>query len=327
MMGIRFRRSVKLGKGLRLNLSKGGAGLSLGGRNMRMGVGPRGAYRSMSIPGTGIYAIDYMNQGKSRETNQSKTEAHQGRETPKEVLPMPEELKSFNYPVLLLIGLLLSLPFQTVVSILFLAGYLLARRQFNSTPKGQARQVFKEGKQALENGDTRKARAQLDKVQGIVDVPSLYPVLGSLNLVEGDPERASRFYAAYLERSPEDLALKHLYGVSLKQSGAYEEAVQIFQDILKQLADDHPSRVRVISELGDTYLRQGKPDLALEILKSGPVRARKLDEDRMYFKYLLGLAYKETGEDKRARTHLQRVYAEDHNYRNVAALMRELDSS
>ena len=54
-MGFRFRKSVKLGGGLRLNFSKRGVGISAGVRGLRFGVGPSGARITAGIPGTGLY--------------------------------------------------------------------------------------------------------------------------------------------------------------------------------------------------------------------------------------------------------------------------------
>lgn len=54
-MGWRFRRSVGLGRGLRLNFSKRGVGLSGGSRWLRMSRGADGRNRTtFTIPGTGI---------------------------------------------------------------------------------------------------------------------------------------------------------------------------------------------------------------------------------------------------------------------------------
>lgn len=53
-MGIRFRKSVKICKGVRVNFSKSGASLSLGGRGHRVTMGKRGTRVSMGIPGTGL---------------------------------------------------------------------------------------------------------------------------------------------------------------------------------------------------------------------------------------------------------------------------------
>ena len=65
---IRFRHSLRIAPGVRLNLSKGGAGLSVGPRGLHVGVGPRGAYTSAGLPGTGIYAVTHLRtaQGEHR---------------------------------------------------------------------------------------------------------------------------------------------------------------------------------------------------------------------------------------------------------------------
>jgi len=53
-VGFRFRRVIKLGKGLHLNVSKSGVSWSAGGRGATFNVGPRGASTTLSIPGTGL---------------------------------------------------------------------------------------------------------------------------------------------------------------------------------------------------------------------------------------------------------------------------------
>lgn len=54
-MPWRFRRRISLGKGLGINLSGRGASLSLGRAPFTLNVGRRGVYRTVSIPGTGVY--------------------------------------------------------------------------------------------------------------------------------------------------------------------------------------------------------------------------------------------------------------------------------
>jgi Protein of unknown function (DUF4236) len=54
-MGWRFRRSLKIAPGLRLNLSKRGAGMSIGPRGAKVSVNSRGQVRrTVSLPGTGL---------------------------------------------------------------------------------------------------------------------------------------------------------------------------------------------------------------------------------------------------------------------------------
>jgi tetratricopeptide (TPR) repeat protein len=59
MGSLRFRRSVSLGKGVRLNVNKRSTGMSFGTRGMRYSVNTSGrGIRSAGIPGTGLYYVD-----------------------------------------------------------------------------------------------------------------------------------------------------------------------------------------------------------------------------------------------------------------------------
>jgi hypothetical protein len=53
-MGWRFRQRFKVLPGVRLNLSKTGLSVSIGGAPLTLNVGPRGVYGTASLPGTGI---------------------------------------------------------------------------------------------------------------------------------------------------------------------------------------------------------------------------------------------------------------------------------
>ena len=53
---MRFRKSLKIAKGVKLNLSKTGASFTLGtGKGLSFNLGNKGAYLNWSIPGTGVY--------------------------------------------------------------------------------------------------------------------------------------------------------------------------------------------------------------------------------------------------------------------------------
>ncbi len=53
-MPWRFRRSFKLFRGLKINLSKGGVSASVGGRGHSLNLGKRGIRSTVGVPGTGI---------------------------------------------------------------------------------------------------------------------------------------------------------------------------------------------------------------------------------------------------------------------------------
>ncbi len=54
-MGLRFRKSISLGKFFRLNLSKSGVSLGVGPPGLNVNIGPRGVRQTIGLPGTGVY--------------------------------------------------------------------------------------------------------------------------------------------------------------------------------------------------------------------------------------------------------------------------------
>lgn len=72
-MGFRFRKSVKLGKGVKLNFGKKSAGVSFGGRHGGVSINSRtGARARVSIPGTGISYSAKLSGGKKRRGSSSR---------------------------------------------------------------------------------------------------------------------------------------------------------------------------------------------------------------------------------------------------------------
>ena len=69
-MGWRFRKSLKILPGVRLNFGKGGlTSTTLGGRWLKTNVGGRGVKHTVSLPGTGVsYQTD---TGQSRPASPS----------------------------------------------------------------------------------------------------------------------------------------------------------------------------------------------------------------------------------------------------------------
>lgn len=60
-MGFRFRRSIKLVPGVRINIGKKGvSSVSLGGRGARVTVGTKGVRKTVGLPGTGLSHTSYQ---------------------------------------------------------------------------------------------------------------------------------------------------------------------------------------------------------------------------------------------------------------------------
>lgn len=63
-MGFRYRRSINLGGGFRINLSKSGIGYSWGTQGYRITKTAKGSIRqTFSIPGSGMSFVDEIGKG------------------------------------------------------------------------------------------------------------------------------------------------------------------------------------------------------------------------------------------------------------------------
>lgn len=87
-MGFRFGKSIRLGKFIRLNISKSGLGVSAGVKGFRVGVGPRGARLTTGIPGTGLSYSTQSGGGTARARARAGVGKQRGDNPPP--LPMPQ---------------------------------------------------------------------------------------------------------------------------------------------------------------------------------------------------------------------------------------------
>ena len=68
-MGFRFRRSVRLLPGIRLNFSTRGVSTSVGGRGFTLNFGKRGIRSTVGIPGTGISYSEMLTRNADSDSN------------------------------------------------------------------------------------------------------------------------------------------------------------------------------------------------------------------------------------------------------------------
>jgi hypothetical protein len=62
-MGFRFRRSIRLAPGLRINLSKSGGSLSVGRRGATLNFSGRGTKATVGLPGSGLSYSTMLKSG------------------------------------------------------------------------------------------------------------------------------------------------------------------------------------------------------------------------------------------------------------------------
>ena len=65
-MGWRFRRSIKLLPGVKLNIGKKSTSISIGGRGATVNFSKRGTKTTVGVPGTGLSYTNFEKKGKGR---------------------------------------------------------------------------------------------------------------------------------------------------------------------------------------------------------------------------------------------------------------------
>ncbi|NSW84216.1 MAG: DUF4236 domain-containing protein [Syntrophothermus sp.] len=328
-MGWRFRKSIKIAKGVRLNLSKRGLGVSVGGKGFRVGIGPRGAYTSASIPGTGLYSINYFGKRKSRDLPKAAQKASAPPEIEGYNVDMPPELAGSSTSTALgCLWFLISVMFLFIWWPLGVAGIVSqiawSARSFNS-PTGKAKNYFLQGKMALQKGEWQPALEAFLKVLEVKpEVNSLCREVAFLYRRLDNPEEAVKYFEKYLASYPEDAVTRLNYAVTLGTVRQYQKAIEVLQGLPLEMKEE----LAVINALASAFLGLNKPELALEVLEKGPVRSRKsMDEQMKLFRYLLGLTYKQLGETEKALKQFYKIYAEDTDYEDVRDLLKELNPS
>ena len=65
-MGLRFHKSLQILPGIRLNISKSGPSISVGGAGASFNIGPKGERGTVGLPGSGLsYSETASGRGKS----------------------------------------------------------------------------------------------------------------------------------------------------------------------------------------------------------------------------------------------------------------------
>jgi hypothetical protein len=67
-MGFRFRRTMSLLPGIRVNISRSGVSTSIGTRGAWFTIGPKGTRTTVGIPGTGISYTSTSSSDPSQQT-------------------------------------------------------------------------------------------------------------------------------------------------------------------------------------------------------------------------------------------------------------------
>jgi len=70
-MAIRFRKSIRIAPGLRVNLSKSGVSASVGGNGLTGNIGKHGTRVTAGVPGSGLSASKFYKRQQADDSSAS----------------------------------------------------------------------------------------------------------------------------------------------------------------------------------------------------------------------------------------------------------------
>lgn len=316
-MAWRFRKSISLGKGMRINLGKKSMGLSVGGKGFHMGINSkRGAYSSMGIPGTGLYSINYAGTG-SRSSGVFSSGA--GISGGCVTILFVFLLLIFVPPIMTTLT-----PDQQRIAWIVLGGIVGIYILIYFTPQNRVKRLIQKALKLNDKDNKERAIDVLKEAEKLQPKEWKIKFLLGANLQDlGQYKEALEYLQEAINLNNDYLQSKLLLANCHYQLGEYENAIPILQG----MPETYERYIKVLELLGNCFAKLKQYDVAIDTFKRGPILKRNLDEDLMEFHYNMGVVYADSGDKKNGLKHLKRVYAVNAGYNNVGRLVEEIEAS
>ena len=336
-MGLRFGKSIRIGKYIRLNISRSGIGFSAGVKGLRIGTGPRGTRFTASLPGTGLSYVKQFSSGKkSTRAADVPREEEEVAALPAPGLLAPRHEKDFHAALAALEAedneaalQHFILAAETEPSAAIMAATLLDH-QDPRIPRLL---------EPVVTGDhefpTALMEKYLDDDQTVVDITrftsATVPIDGMaavLLLVEAYQAQGRLYDAMGLLEEVEEvssdpaitLSLCELYAITGQWDGVIDRAPQI------PVEDDVSFEIALI--YGVAMHQKDLNDAAITVftqaLRKKKRRPPELVQEMLYAR---AVAYELVGRKAQARKEFEKLFAENPSFRDVAARVTGQDSA
>ncbi|MGQ9564307.1 MAG: DUF4236 domain-containing protein [Thermogutta sp.] len=342
-MSFRFWRRIKIAPGVTLNLSKSGGSLSFGPRGAKFTIGPRGRRATVGIPGTGLF---YTTTFPSARSGSQKSASHPRSEAPtvrpedrltlsffkRLITPKGEESlvdgcrelvlgneeKAFEY-------------LQKAVHLAdgaYLAGFLALKKGWLNEAAnyltGAAQNRHQLGRYFFKYGIAATMSLRITDEVSVLVGPDLRGVL--LGLVEvyqcqQQWENAIKCLEWLRRLDPEDLVVKlSLAELLLTARPDDKNVCRRVVQLTEGITNETPIHTGLLLYKAKALRKLGLEDAALKILTEALRREKGRPEELLRaVRYERALVYEELGKTARARSELEKIYAEAPSYLDVAA--------
>jgi tetratricopeptide (TPR) repeat protein len=295
-MATRFRRTMKIAPGLRLNLGKRGVSLTAGGKLGRVTVGPSGAHLGASVPGTGLYMtekVDSAQPGPGSWADAAPTGP-----------PQPGNVKA----------LLRGIPPREPGTSGFFAAI-----------SGSAK------RKALHAIDRAAASLSAESDATVAAVAEEFPDSWTIRREAGlyfvqrnEAPAALAHLSAAANLFPGDRTLYYVVAADIAiDAGDYRYAIGALERYVSSADPESDVGALILTTLASACLKSGDPTRSLELLSRLPLRRKYLGDTLLYALCVRARANRATGQKAQAKKDIDRVYAHEPDFPLLEEASRE----
>lgn len=342
-MGLSFRRSFRIGKNTRINVSEhGGIGISTGFKGLRISRNKRGT--RVTLGGDGVLYTKYLGKKKKKRNKDKKAIKQESikeeyiidPENDFEKIPTDNEEilltmlgnKEINYILyfllISLIGLLITTYIKQNVLFYSLSGLNLIlliiyifkskihrlKSNFNRSIKLFNKDIYDKSYKLLSRClkiDSNNPKALMLMIFTTFKLENHEEALMHISNFKKDNETIE--------------VIDFIEGYSCSVTERYEQGLKAIEKVYSNDEEVQNSKYKI---LGDCYVGLGEYDRAINWYNKLPVRKKDIDDTLAEYKYALGKACFLDGNKKRAFSYLSQVYDYKADYKDVKQLLNSL---
>lgn len=324
-MGFRFRRSIKILPGVRLNISKSGPSLSIGRSGASFNIGGRGTRLTLGIPGTGLYYTTQSSLKKKKKEDEEWVEKDEKLDL-NAVEPASDEEKAFIEGIRAMSEGKNALEYFSKASSLadgaFFAGVVaLHQNQLDDALKFMQKANQGElGKLVEKFGLSADLSLPITEAIDAHVAPNeigVGLVLAEIYQAMGREQDAIDALQKLYEQNPDDLIVRlSLAELLLPTLGESSQRIMKLAEGVENETEVHAAlllyRAMALRELGMV-------DIAKEVLTAALRKKKDRPKDLLLaMRYELALCREAAGDAAKAKKELQGIYAESPDYEDVA---------
>ena len=356
-MGFRFRRSVRIIPGVRLNFSSRGISTTVGGRGFSVNASSRGTYINAGIPGTGLSSRTRISGGSrsrraSTYTSSSNSPLSEGGKIFSEADLWAKKQSGYSLYVILIIIGVIFLFFQPLIAAVILLVAVVLIIRWLSTGAGKSTSQISMARASWEKMNYDKTIEYLERAYSLYPNPHLVndiifqaqihgyydTALKYLNELDDNDldsafsraecnyavrnySEAAKYFEKITGRGVTELQKDNIYsklGISLFNTDEYKPAIEALQKV----SSNYDNQSLLVLLIGQSFSNMGEDETAIFTLTDYIGRKRNLDENMIEMCYTLGNIHLGLGDKKKAKHWLNKVYTHNLNYKNTLTLLQ-----